>query len=108
MNNNENQDIILNFNMKLIDLDNWRNITNKKWNENELREKVMEEFNEFLMTKSIKNEIEEFYDVIQSMLTLLSYSYGEILPVLLENGYKEHYEKLKYRGHKFVEETILK
>lgn len=87
--------------MKLIDLDNWENVSNKKWDKNRLFEKVLEEqeeFNKAFLNKDDDNMIEEFYDCIQSMLSLIDYCN---LAQLLENGKNKHYDKLKSRGHKF-------
>lgn len=91
----------IHFLFRQIDLDNWRKISDKSWLSHELLDKVREEFSEFLTSDSTENEIEEFYDVIQSMLTYLAYRHGDKFIGLLEKGYEEHYKKLEERGHKF-------
>ena len=99
--------------LKTITNETFDDITQFNW-------KINEEFNEFKMSihkynLSLKYEeifksrielekeniIEEFYDVIQSMLQLMIFE-GLTLEEIIE-GQEKHFEKLESRGWKFNE-----
>jgi hypothetical protein len=64
---------------------------------NTQRRKMCEEWNEFWAEKPhTAKELAEALDVIQVMLTYLTHEYKEDE---LEEGIKNHYDKLKFRGH---------
>lgn len=64
--------------------------------------KVVEEVHEFIQAikkRDEENLIEEFWDVVQSMMgvvDLMGLSKEELM-----NGLDKHYKKLESRGHKF-------
>ena len=61
--------------------------------------KVFEELSEFMLPTNPDNQIEEYYDLIQSstnLLQLRGYSKAEII-----RGQAKHIKKLKSRGVKF-------
>lgn len=100
-------------------------ITNEEFNnQTQFDRKVFEEINEFksaimsfriakkykeLLKETeqpiIENIIEEFYDVIQSMLQLMIFE-GLTLEEIIE-GQEKHFEKLESRGWKFNEDDNI-
>ena len=94
---NETFDDIVQFNWKLNEEFNEFKTSINKYNLSLKYEEIFKSRIEF----DKENMIEEFYDVIQSMLQLLLFEGVSLMEII--EGQEKHFEKLEKRGWKFNE-----